>query len=110
MLGELQLDRQWLEQQLAAPFHGPTVVITHHALHAQSIAPLYAADWATCGFASQLPDSFFAVPVVWVHGHTHTRFDYRVGQCRVVCDPRGYALWGGEFEIDDFDPSFVVEV
>ena len=39
---------------------------------------------------SELPDSFFAVPALWVHGHTHTSHDYRVGRCRIVCNPRGY--------------------
>ena len=110
LLGEHQTDRQWLEQQLAAPFDGPTVVVTHHAPHPLSIAPRFASDWATSGFASALPDSFFEVPVLWIHGHTHTRFDYRVGNCRVVCNPRGYLLWGDDFEVDDFDPALVIEV
>ena len=110
LLGEHQADRQWLEQQLATPFDGPTVVVTHHAPHPLSIAPRFASDWATSGFASALPDSFFEVPVLWIHGHTHTRFDYRVGNCRVVCNPRGYKLWGGDFEVDDFDAGLVIEV
>ena len=110
LLSEHQADRQWLEQQLAAPFDGPTVVVTHHAPHSLSVAPRFASDWATCGFASALSDSFFEVPVLWIHGHTHTTFDYRVGNCRVVCNPRGYKLWGGDFEVDDFDPALVIEV
>lgn len=28
---------------------------------------------------------------MWLHGHVHDSFDYRVGRCRVVCNPRGYA-------------------
>ena len=110
LLSEHQADRQWLEQQLAAPFDGPTVVVTHHAPHSLSVAPRFASDWATCGFASALSDSFFEVPVLWIHGYTHTTFDYRVGNCRVVCNPRGYKLWGGDFEVDDFDPALVIEV
>ena len=31
-------------------------------------------------------------PDLWIHGHTHTSFDYRVGRCRVLCNPRGYRL------------------
>ena len=75
-----------------------------------AVAPRFASDWATCGFASALSDSFFEVPVLWIHGYTHTTFDYRVGNCRVVCNPRGYKLWGGDFEVDDFDPALVIEV
>ena len=29
---------------------------------------------------------------LWLHGHVHDSFDYRVGRCRVICNPRGYAL------------------
>jgi hypothetical protein len=43
-------------------------------------------------FINELPTSFFEVPSLWVHGHTHTSFDYRLGGCRVLCNPRGYQL------------------
>jgi len=51
------------------------------------------------------------VPVLWVHGHTHSSHDYRVGGCRVVCNPRGYqpapqALPENHF----FDAQRVVEI
>ena len=29
--------------------------------------------------------------LLWIHGHTHDVFDYRVQGARVVCNPRGYA-------------------
>ena len=29
-------------------------------------------------------------PALWVHGHMHDSFDYRLGRTRVVCNPRGY--------------------
>ena len=57
-----------------------------------------------------LPDSFFEVPRLWVHGHTRTRFDYMLGLYRVVCNPRGYRHRDGSFEVDEFDPRLVVEI
>lgn len=27
---------------------------------------------------------------LWLHGHTHTAFDYKLGKTRVLCNPRGY--------------------
>jgi len=30
-------------------------------------------------------------PRLWIHGHTHESFDYKIGKTRVVCNPRGYA-------------------
>jgi hypothetical protein len=47
---------------------------------------------------------------VWVHGHTHTSFDYQLGKCRVVANPLGYLLRGGGAENKNFNPDFVVEV
>ena len=82
--------RQWLQDRLAEPFIGPTVVVTHHGPHRRSLAPRFAADWVSTAYLSELPASFFDVPVLWVHGHTHRSHDYRVGRCRVVCNPRGY--------------------
>jgi predicted phosphodiesterase len=82
--------RAWLMQRLAEPCDGPTVVLTHHGPHRQSLAPRFAADWVSTAYLSELPKSFFRVPALWLHGHTHTSHDYRVGDCRIVCNPRGY--------------------
>ena len=102
-------ERAWLQRALAEPFEGPTVVVTHHAPHRNSLAERYADDWVSAGFVSDLPAKFFEIPRLWVHGHTPTRFDYRVGDCRVVCNPRGYRRPHGGFEAD-FDPALVIEV
>lgn len=110
LLAEHLLDRAWLEAQLAMPCAGPTVVITHHAPHPLSIEKQYAADWVTSGFVNDLPAAFFDVPVLWIHGHTHSRFDYHVKGCRVVCNPRGYRQRDGSYEVTDFDASFVADV
>lgn len=29
-------------------------------------------------------------PMLWVHGHTHEAFDYRIGNTRVIVNPRAY--------------------
>jgi predicted phosphodiesterase len=103
--------RAWLEKALAEPFDGPTVVVTHHGPHRGSLAPRFADDWVSTAFISELPQRFFDVPVLWIHGHTHTSFDYRVGGCRVLCNPRGYQT--GRMVLPEntrFNPGLVVEV
>ena len=85
-----QQHRAWLQLRLAEPFDGPTVVLTHHGPHRGSLAPRFAADWVSAAYLSELPPSFFQVPSLWLHGHTHSSHDYRVGHCRIVCNPRGY--------------------
>lgn len=103
--------RAWLDAALAEPFDGSTVVVTHHGPHRGSLAPRFAADWVSTGYLSELPMHFFDVPVLWVHGHTHTSHDYQVGGCRVLCNPRGYQ-WRGQTMPENvaFDAGCVVQV
>jgi Icc-related predicted phosphoesterase len=102
--------RSWLRRKLAEPFDGPTVVVTHHAPHRKSLAPRFAEDWASGGFVNEMLPEFFEVPSLWLHGHTHDSFNYQVGACRVVCNPRGYLNWHGEFENKDFNPGLVIDL
>ena len=89
-LAEHLKSRIWLEQQLDKPYSGKTVVITHHAPHPLSIHPRHAHDPVTAAFVSNLGDVVEKADF-WFHGHVHDSFDYRVGKCRVVANPRGYA-------------------
>ncbi|MFL9926287.1 metallophosphoesterase family protein [Herbaspirillum lusitanum] len=102
-------DRAWLQQQLAQPFDGRTVVITHMAPSMQSVAPRYADDLVSAAFASQL-ESIAAGADLWIHGHMHDSFDYRLGDCRVVCNPCGYVQRDGAAENENFNPDFVLEL
>lgn len=81
--------RAWLRRKLAEPFDWPTVVVTHHAPHRQSLASRFVEDWASGGFVSEMPAGFFDVPLLWVHGHTHDSFDYEVRGCRGRVQPTG---------------------
>ncbi|SFQ67545.1 Calcineurin-like phosphoesterase [Variovorax sp. OK605] len=105
-----QAQRAWLQAKLAEAFAGSTVVVTHHAPHRGSLSQRYADDWASGAFVTELPEAFFDVPVLWVHGHTHQRFDYRVRNCQVVCNPRGYVNWSGRIENQAFEPGLIVDV
>lgn len=82
--------RAWLETELAKPFAGKTIVVTHHAPHRSSLAARYATDPVSAGFVSDLGALVGAPAALWIHGHTHTGFDYTVDGTRVVCNPRGY--------------------
>lgn len=99
--------RGWLQRELAKPFAGKTVVITHHLPHVRSIDPQFDGDVLNPAFVSHLPELVCAPVDLWIHGHTHVSLDYAIAATRVVCNPRGYAP-------DDlnprFRPDFVVEV
>ncbi len=38
----------------------------------------------------------------------HDSFDYKVGKCRIVCNPLGYLKRNGAPENAKFDPNFVI--
>ena len=98
--------RAFLSQELAKPFDGPTVVVTHHAPHVRSVHPRWKGSSLNPAFTSDLSELVELYrPQLWVHGHTHDSFDYVVRDTRVVCNPRGY---GNENPI--FDPLKIVEV
>ena len=96
--------RAWLDNALALPCAGPSVVVTHHAPHPASL-PSPDFDLAHC-YASDLSRLIRdRQPDLWVHGHLHSRSYYRIGATRVVCNARGHVE-----EASGFDPAFTVNV
>jgi hypothetical protein len=69
------------------------VVVGHHTPSHQSCHPRYKGDdIMNGGYHSDLSEFILDRPGIklWTHGHTHEVFDYKIGECRVVCNPRGY--------------------
>lgn len=93
----------WLKNQLGQHTDKTVVVITHHAPSHLSIAEQYRGDSVlNGGYSSDLSNVMLDYPQIklWVHGHTHDKFDYEIGQTRVICNPRGYL--GHEYCAEDF--------
>lgn len=109
--------RSWLEQQLAQPFDGKTVVVTHHAPHPGSIHPRFAGNPLNAGFISDLTPLLEQADL-WIHGHVHDSADYRVGRARIIANPRGYPKNRKvaqspeqlDWENPLFDPAFIAEL
>lgn len=99
--------RAWLEEKFSEPWGGKTVVVSHHAPHPRSVHPRFAHDLLSACFASDLSDVMRAFgPDLWIHGHMHHAVDYRVGNTRVICNPRGYP---GERDTG-FKPDLVIDL
>jgi predicted phosphodiesterase len=100
----------WLEARLAEPFDGETVVVTHFAPSAGSIAPRFSGSPLNACFVSNL-DALVekSGAALWVHGHTHDSFDYPIKSTRVLANPRGYVK-NGKAENSAFDPGLRVDV
>ncbi len=85
----------------------PTVIVTHHAPSARSIAPKFSGSATSAAFASNM-DSFVSAfqPDLWIHGHVHDSFDYQIGRTRIICNPRGYEAYANP----DFLPALLCRV
>lgn len=121
-----ELTRKWhkralriLERIIAQPFAGPTVIISHHGVHPNSVHPRLRFVPNNAAFVSDLTQLIARwSPTLMIHGHVHNRFDYRVGNTRVITNPRGYCrvqkdVDGVDWEIPehaDFDPNLLIEV
>lgn len=100
--------QRYLDEVSATPFDGPTVFVTHHAPHPNSLNPKFdRMNWCDASDLSLMMDVDGA-PDLWVHGHIHGHSDYTVGRTRIVKNARGYQF--SKDEDMSFQPSFTLEV
>lgn len=100
---------QYFREMLSIHRNKPFVVITHHAPSFMSVNERFKHDRTmNGGYASDLSEDILDNEniKVWVHGHMHDPVDYKIGETRVVANPRGYTPWEG----DEFIPGFYFEV
>jgi len=105
-------NKNWLEIEylLNMEHDGKTVVVTHYLPTPQSIHTMYTNSNINSGFMIDKTDLIEKYqPDLWIHGHTHSSFDYMIGDTRIVCNPRGYSR-SGVCENSDFNPKLVVEI
>ena len=87
---------------------GPVVMVGHHAPSRASTHPRYQDDSLVNGaYSSDLSELILDHPqiVLWTHGHTHNEFDYKIGNTRIVCNPRGYI--GYEEQAENFSLKYL---
>lgn len=89
-----------------------TVVVTHHGPTELSIdRARYGNDILNWAYVSDLFNEIYDDgPDIWVHGHSHTSFNYEVGKTRVITNPRGYTYPMAAPENTRFDPVLRIEV
>lgn len=67
--------------------------VIHHLPSYQSVHEDYRNSNGNDFFATELSHKILDMekpPKLIVHGHTHRRMDYMIGDTRVICNPRGY--------------------
>lgn len=83
---------RWLDSELAKPFDGKTVVVTHFAPHRRCVAPQHEGSDVSPYFVTDLSWLMEKHRIdVWCYGHTHTNCDFIAENgCRVMSNQRGY--------------------
>lgn len=85
-----RFSKQWLAAELAKPFAGRSIVITHHAPlvevggyeHEGHLTAAYCNAWHALVMKAD----------GWIFGHTHHSTDVNLGGCRLISNPRVLAL------------------
>lgn len=93
-----------IERQLAIPFDGKKVVVTHHVPHPDCTPKVYrGTPHSDANYLFACSEHVFgdilnseAAPALWICGHTHHPVDVMVGRTRVICNPRGYLAFADE--------------
>ena len=86
--------RAWLKQALitSQQLGKKTIVMSHHSISPLSVSEKYATLPSNAAFVSDFSAWMQEAwaPKLWVHGHTHEAFDYRIDKTRVIVNPRAY--------------------
>jgi predicted phosphodiesterase len=99
--------RKYLEDELLKLKGRKVVVVTHHAPSPDAIPPTFNGDAFNPAFASDMRRFITETGAkLWIHGHIHSPADYRIGDTRVLANPRGYPTESRQ----GFNPGLVLEV
>lgn len=84
------------------------VVVTHGCPSIQSIPERFQDNRLAPAFASNMESLIYRYqPRLWIHGHTHDSFDYKIGKTKIICNPRGYVP---SADNPDFKPNLTVQI
>jgi Icc-related predicted phosphoesterase len=80
-----------LQDFIDTPTDKPKILVTHMAPSAMSLDPKYVNSWLKDAYYEDISEMLLDSDIkVAIHGHVHSPSDYMIGDCRVVCNPRGY--------------------
>ena len=109
-VAEHRKTKQYFKLMLEEKRDMPVVVITHMSPSFQSTNEKYRYETVTNGgYSSDLDDFILDHDniKVWVHGHMHDPVDYKIGNTRIIANPRGYTPWE---DGNGFEPGLYFEV
>ncbi len=84
-------------------------VVTHFAPTDKSLDPQYKTGLHSAYWVNNLPE-LMGYSDYWVHGHTHSSFDYDFEGTRVICNPRGYSKIYDLSQNNEFKKDLAIEI
>ncbi len=92
----------WLKAELAKPFSGPTVVMTHHVPTMMHYPERFKGDILNEAFAVELHDLIEASPIhTWIFGHHHYNTPaFTIGGTCMRTNQMGYVQYGEQKGFD----------
>jgi Icc-related predicted phosphoesterase len=114
-LSRHMITRSFIESELAKPFSGPTVIVTHHAPYRGAIRRGHEQDILSAAYVSDLSEIIERYqPALWIYGHTHQSDDTCIARTRVVSNAKGYGpyprLGMKRWENPNFDQRLTIVV
>lgn len=97
-------ERSLAQLRSLTPSTAPTVIITHHAPSLQGLNPQHKGNGLDGAFASDLHHLIADLSVpFWIHGHTHIRKRYHIGNTTLLANCRGFE--GKDLSARGFSPA-----
>lgn len=108
---EHKMSLAFIEDKVKQTKADKIVIFTHMAPSLKSLNKQHVGNGLDGAYASDLEGFIQANPKikVWVHGHTHQREDYKVGDTRILANQLGYVGYEHSCNIS-FDPNASFEI
>jgi Icc-related predicted phosphoesterase len=88
-----------------------SIVMTHFLPSYKCINKKYKDSAVNSYFANNLDDLILEKqPKVWIHGHTHSKVDIKIGNTRVLCNPLGYQGYEVNLKPDEYLPLKRIDI
>lgn len=67
------------------------IVLSHFAPSLKSVSPRFIGSNLNPFFCNNIDNIIESSDInFWIHGHTHDRLNYMIGNTNILCNPRGY--------------------
>lgn len=89
-------DIKWIKQEVINSQGMPVIVVTHHSPYSKAIDPVDDPDNLYSKFYTSNQDDFIKANTnikMWIHGHIHHPFDFKIGETRVYSNPIDYDIY-----------------